>query len=75
MGTIRQKLVNKQQFDLLWDHYFDLSSHKLTKNPPTENNISRMKLFDWLAYLALVKYSYGNLDLQKIKEYDAKVFQ
>lgn len=34
-----------------------------------------MKLFDWLAFLALVKYSYGDLDILKLKEYDAKIFQ
>ena len=41
----------------------------------TEANIARCKLFDWLIYLALVTSVFGKVNVEKIKEYDAKIFK
>lgn len=75
VGILRGKLVNKEEFDLLWDHYYEISEEKVAKVSPSQDNASRCKLFDWLAYLALVKHTFGELDLEKIKEYDPKILK
>lgn len=60
---------------MLWDHYFEINESKLTKVNLTEDNINRCKMFDWLAYLALIKHTFKDLNLDKVKEYDAKIYK
>ena len=74
-GVLRGKLVNKEEFDLLWDHYYEMSEDKVAKTNPSEVNISRCKLFDWLVYLSLLTHIFGEVELDKIKEKDTKIFQ
>ena len=59
----------------MWDHYYEISEEKVAKMNLTEANLARCKLFDWLAYLALVTSVFGKVDLEKIKECDAKIFK
>ena len=74
-GVLRGKLVDKHEFDILWDHYYELNEEKMAKANPTQINIDRCRLLDWIIYLSLVTLMFGKVDLNQIKQLDASVYK
>ena len=55
-GVVRGKLLNRSQFDILWDRSFDVWRGD---SEVDEEAADKLRMFDWMVYQAFLRFLYG----------------
>lgn len=71
-GVVRGRLLDKTEFEVVWDTHFEQSQHLVTHLTPSQESINLLRTFDWMMYEAFVTTLYGKVNWSNMKGYNVQ---
>ena len=74
-GCVRNRLLSKEEFELVWDRTYELNQGIVSHLNLSDEKINKLRSFDYMLYQAYLYSLFGNADIRKLSRESIELYK